>query len=149
LSFHEQFSSLKYSNRPQDDAQVTFSCSEKRGALLSLPIPAQREDAVALDAFRKCIIKNIDGWFSFAQSRGLAVDRMEDIILVTGHHRARSWVNATFSDSQKGAKVSFGAQVLGESAVDLEWRDARNGGELRLGPRGSVSFYTFLRFNAT
>jgi len=68
---------------------------------------------------------------------------MEDIILVTGCHRARSWVISTFSESQAGAQISFGAEVLGESGVDLEWRDAR-GGDLKLGPSGTVRPYTFL-----
>jgi len=129
--------------RPEDDAQVTFSCSGKRGALLSLPFPAQREDTAALRDFGKCIVKNVDAWFAYAEDLGLGIDRMEDIILVTGCHRARSWVIATFSESQAGAQVSFGAEVLGNSGVDLEWRDAR-GGDLKLGPSGSVRFYTFL-----
>jgi hypothetical protein len=66
---------------------------------------------------------------------------MEDIILVTGRHLARSWVYATFYESQPGAEVSFGVQVFGNSRVHLEWRDAR-GGELKLGPDGSVRFST-------
>jgi len=129
--------------RPEDDVQVTFSCTGKRGALLSLPFPAQREDTAALRDFGKCIVRNIDAWFAYAEDLGLGIDRMEDIILVTGCHRARSWVIATFSESQAGAQVSFGAEVLGNSGVGLEWRDAR-GGDLKLGPRGRVRIYIVL-----
>lgn len=129
--------------RPEDDVQVTFSCTGRQGALLSLPFPAQREDTAALRDFGKCIVKNIDAWFAYAEDLGLGIDRMEDIILVTGCHRARSWVIATFSESQAGAQVSFGAEVVGNSGVDLEWRDAR-GGDLKLGPTGRVRIYTVL-----
>jgi hypothetical protein len=85
------------------------------------------------------MVKNIDSWVTFAESEGLAIDSMEDIILVTGRHRARTWVIATFSDGQAGAYVSFGADVVGDSGVDLERRDAR-GGDLKLGPKGRVRF---------
>jgi hypothetical protein len=131
--------SFKEITRPQDDAQVTFSCSGKRGALLSLPLPAECEDTAALRDFGKYMVNNIDSWFTFAESLGLGIDSMEDIILVTGRHLARSWVIATFSDCQADAYVSFGAEVLGDSGVNLEWRDAR-GGDLKLGPEGRVRF---------
>jgi len=102
---------------------------------LSLPLKAEREDTDALRDFGKYMVNNIDSWFTFAESEGLAIDSMEDIILVTGRHRARSWVIATFSDSHVGAYVSFGADVLGDSGVALERRDSR-GGDLKLGPEG-------------
>ena len=91
------------------------------------------------------MVKNIDSWFAYAEDLGLGIERMEDIILVTGCHRARSWVIATFSESQAGAQVSFGAEVLSNSGVDLEWRDAR-GGDLKLGPSGMVRPFTFSKF---
>lgn len=116
--------------------------------MLSLPFPAQREDTAALRDFGKCIVKNIDSWFAFAQDLGLGVDRMEDIILVTGRHRARSWAIATFSESQAGAQVSFRSEVSGDSSVGFERPDAR-GGDLKLGPDGKVRIYTFSCFDAT
>jgi len=88
------------------------------------------------------MVKNIDSWFAYAEDLGLGIDRMEDIILVTGCHRARSWVIATFSDGQADAQVSFGAEVFGDSGVGLEWRDAR-GGDLKLGPSGRVRLQIF------
>jgi hypothetical protein len=53
-------------------------------------VQAQRSDTIALRDFAKCICKNIDAWFAFAQELGLEVRRMEDIILVTGRDLARS-----------------------------------------------------------
>jgi hypothetical protein len=71
----------------------------------------------------------------------LGINGIEDIILVTGRHRARSWIYATFHESQPGSQVSFGVHASGDSSVHLQWRDAR-GGELKLGPSGEVRFYT-------
>ncbi len=75
----------------------------------------------------------------FAEEEGLGVDRMEDIILVTGRHLARSWVRAVFSDSRGGAQVTFIARVSGDSNVHLEERNV-SGAQLELGPRGEVGF---------
>ncbi|KAI0280081.1 hypothetical protein BGY98DRAFT_369930 [Russula aff. rugulosa BPL654] len=58
-----------------------------------------------------------------AEERGLGVDHMEDIILVTGRHLARSWVRAVFSES-RGAEVSFVAQTSEDSVVHFEDRNA-------------------------
>ncbi len=80
----------------------------------------------------------------FAEEEGLGVDRMEDIILVTGRHLARSWVRAVFSDSRGGAQVTFIARVSGASNVHLEERNV-SGAQLELGPRGQVGFAPFLR----
>jgi hypothetical protein len=90
-------------------------------------------------------VKHINIWFAFAKNLGLGIDRMEDIILVTGRHLTRSWVNATFYESRSDAQVSFAVQVLGNSSVHLEWRDAR-GAELKLGPIGEVCLCIFWDF---
>jgi len=98
--------------RKEGSAQVSFTCSRKRGAVLSLPVPARREDTVARGEFEQWII-NIDCWCLFMKSLGLGIEDMEDIILVTGCHRTRSYTNVIFSESQDGAQVSFGVRVGG------------------------------------
>jgi hypothetical protein len=107
-------------------------------------VPAQREDTIARRAFAKCICKNIDVWFAFAQQLELDVRRIEDIILVTGRDLARSWLNVAFSDCQGGEQISFGAQVTGIS--DVEWQispeDIR-GAAVNCGPSGQVLFLLF------
>ncbi|KAH9961773.1 hypothetical protein BC827DRAFT_1201759 [Russula dissimulans] len=60
---------------------------------------------------------------------------MEDIILVTGRHLTKSWINVAFSEGRRGAQVSFGVRVTGASSVHLEERNV-TGGELKLGPHG-------------
>ena len=81
-----------------------------------------------------------------AEDLGVGVNRMEDIILVTGRHLARSWVNVIFSESQKGAQLSFVSQASGNSRVHLEERSA-TGGDLKLGPSGEVCLFTVFRFH--
>jgi len=125
--------------RPDD---VTFSCPGTRGALSYLPIPADREETSAHGDFRKWILKYIDDCFKVAEAFGCAVDHMGDIILVTGRHLARSWVNVAFSGSSgSGGQVSFKVQVTtdpdGDLHVAFEERDVSRA-ELKLGPSGKV-----------
>jgi hypothetical protein len=104
---HSQYSSSLTSHRPDEAAHVqhSFSCPRKRGAILSLPVPAQRKDTAARGDFAKCMIKHIDEWFAFAQERGSGI-RREDIILVTGYHLARIW--ATIACQERGEQIAFG-----------------------------------------
>lgn len=111
--------------------------------MLSLPIPAQREDTVARGDFGRWITKHIDLWFAFAQNLGLGVDRMQDIILVTGRHCTKSWVNVAFSEGQRDAEVSFGVRVSGRSGVSIERRLVRGDAVLKLGPSSEVCWCWF------
>lgn len=81
---------------PNTEGELSFSCPMNQGAVLCLPITAKREDTVANAKFGKWMMKHIDRWFAWAQELELEVDRMEDIILVTGTHRTRSYVNVAF-----------------------------------------------------
>ena len=116
----------------------------KQGVLLYLPFPAVREDTVASKDFEEWIIKNVFGCMRFAEERGLGVGGMEDIIIVTGRHLARSWVRAIFSESQGGTEVTFVAQVSENSVVHLEERNM-SGAQLELGPKGEVGFCITLK----
>jgi hypothetical protein len=110
---------------------------------LSLPVPAQGEDTVAFGDFGKWMIKHIDTWFAFARGLGLGVNRMDDIILVTGRHLTKSWVNVAFTQRRPDAGVSFDVQA-GHSHVSLEQEYVR-GGDLKLGPTGRVCIYIISR----
>jgi len=130
--------------RPDDDELVMVSCSGKQGALLSLPFPAEREDTVARGDFGEWLVKNIDGCMRVAEDLGLGVNRTEDLILVTGRHLARSWINVVFPECRGSAQVSFVARVSEDSGVHLEERSV-TGGDLKLGPSGEVGPPTMLR----
>ena len=66
---------------------------------------------------------------------------MEDIVLVTGCHRTRSWSNIAFYEGQANARVSFGVQVPGIYGTTVNWRVSSQhiqGAELSRGPSGEV-----------
>ena len=138
LNFH----SLTLEYRPEDDLQVTFLCNSEEGALLSLPVSAQAEDTVAFGDFGKWMIRHVDAWFAFAKGLGLGINRMENIILVTGRHLTKSWVNVAFNQRRSDSGVSFDAHVASHGHISLERRYVR-GGDLKLGPSGRVWHYTF------
>jgi hypothetical protein len=64
---------------------------------------------------------------------------MEDIVLVTGCHLARSFANIAFAEDRGEGRVSFEVRTPGGSHV--EWRfplDDIQGVALNLGPNGPV-----------
>jgi len=83
------------------------------------------------------MVKNIDDCMRLADDLGWGVNRMEDMILVTGRHLTKSWANVAFSESRVGAQVSFCVRVTGTSGAHLKERNV-TGGELKLGPNGEV-----------
>lgn len=92
--------------------------------MLCLPAQAQRNDTLVRGVFQDYIVRNIDSWFAFSRTRGLGVDHMEEIILVTGRDRTRSCTNIVFSDSegQAGTSVSFGVEVTDlQGHVGIQW----------------------------
>jgi len=103
---------------------------------LALPVPAQSEDTTALGAFGDWMVKHIDAWYAFSRGLGLGIKRMEDIMLVTGRHLAKSWINVVFTQGHRKAGVSFN-QAFRDSRVYLEQKYVR-GGVLKLGPIGEV-----------
>ena len=109
---------------------------------MSLPILAKREDTVVLGDFGKWITKHIDCWFAWTRRLGLGIDRMEDIILVTGIHRTRSWINVAFPEGQADARVSFGVEVAAcDDGVTINTqfsRERNRGAVLNWGPNGKV-----------
>ena len=117
----------------------------KEGAVLSLPIQAKGQNTVASTDFGKWIISHIDHWFSWARQLGVGIDRMEDIILVTGTHCSRSWTNVVFPGGQGDAQASFGAKVDHRGdAVAINWQfshERSRGVVLNCGPDGEVCGY--------
>ena len=135
-------------HRPDGLPQVSYLCTKKqRGAVSFLPVPAQRQDTIARGDFGQWIIKHIGIWFAFARRLGLGIEHMEDIILVTGCHRTRSWANVTFLESHTDAQASFGVDVAGANGPDMniKWRfspEHVRGALLSWGPDGKVCHCT-------
>ena len=117
---------------------------------MSLPVPAQCEDTIARGDFGKWITRHIDSCFAFSRRLGLGVGQMEDIVLVTGRHRTRSWTNVAFNEDQIDAKVTFGVQVTNDVSVTVNWQVSRRniqGAMLSQGPSGEVCSTVFAKPN--
>ncbi|KAH8991295.1 hypothetical protein EDB92DRAFT_690530 [Lactarius akahatsu] len=91
------------------------------------------------------MVKHVNSWFSFAKTLDLGIEsiRMEDIVLVTGRHRTRSWTNVAFIESQGlvQRQVAFGVHVSGSlpSHISVDWKSARELGQgvaSNMGPSG-------------
>ena len=89
------------------------------------------------------IVKHIDNWFAFAQRLELGIEHMEEIILVTGCDRTRSWTNVAFLENQVDAQVSFGVRVEGpNTSINFQFSpENARGAVLRNGPEGTVRLY--------
>ncbi|KAF8267199.1 hypothetical protein EI94DRAFT_67557 [Lactarius quietus] len=125
-----------FATRPRDPGEVTFSCKEQQGAVLSLPMEAKRENTSVREGFGKWMIKHIDKWFAWIMDRELGIAQMEDIILVTGTDRTRSWANVAFIGGQTNARVSFGVEV-DDSKIKWQFSSERNTGAVwNWGPSG-------------
>ena len=99
---------------------ITFSCRKRQGALLALPQEGLGKDVIRTKVFEDYIRDHVDSWFSFAQRRRLDVERMEDLVLVTGCTLAKSWGAAAFVDSTQDAEV-----LLRLRGTLFDWREIR------------------------
>ena len=128
--------------RPDEIPKVTYYCPKKEGAVSSLPIQAKTENTVASTDFGKWMIRHIDHWFAWARQLGLEVDRMEDIVLVTGTHCTRSCTNVAFPGGLDDAQISFGAKVdHSDDGISINWQfshEQNRGVVLNYGPEGKV-----------
>ena len=109
---------------------------------------AQREDTVARGDFSKWIIRHVDTWLAFARRLGLGVEKMGDIVLVTGRHHTRSWTNVAFFEGQANAHASFGVQITNDGSTRVKWQVSREhvqGAMLCQGPSGPVCGADFIK----
>jgi hypothetical protein len=107
---------------------------------LSLPVVARRKDTLSQAHFGRWMTKNIDSLFALSQRHGLGVE-MEDIVLVTGCHRTRSWSNMAFYESQADSRVSLSVQTPSTDGTTVHWRvlsRGMQGAVLNHGPSGEV-----------
>ena len=111
--------------------------------MLSLPVEARRYNTLALGDFSRWIVKHIDNCFAFARGLQLGIEQMEDIILVTGCDRTRSWTNIAFLGDQSVARVSFEVKVEGpDTSIDFQWPpEVAREAIVHQGPDGAVRLY--------
>ncbi|KAF8492163.1 hypothetical protein F5888DRAFT_924496 [Russula emetica] len=109
---------------PEQADGVAYSCPG-RGALLSLPHGGCREDAVQMKIFEKYIQDNVVSWFIWAQNNQLGVERMEDLILVSGCTLVTTWAAAVFMDRTIGAEISLASRTLSNGGANFVWSNFR------------------------
>jgi hypothetical protein len=96
-----------------------------RGALLSLPNGGRHEDAIRTKAFEDYIRDHVDRWFNCAQNNKLGIERMEDLILVSGCTLVTSWAAAAFMDDTKDAEISLASRILDNGGAHFSWSNIR------------------------
>ncbi|KAI0299166.1 hypothetical protein BC826DRAFT_62160 [Russula brevipes] len=129
-------------SNPDGFPEVSFTCTRRRGgAVLSIPVQAQRQDTLVRRDFGKWMLKHIDRWFAFTQRLGLGIEQMDEIVLVTGCDCARSWTNVAFLEGQGDAKASFGVKVVDGIDASINWQYSPEhicGALLNQDPRGRI-----------
>jgi hypothetical protein len=84
------------------------------------------------------MVKHIDQWFAWTLDGEFEVKQMEDIVLVTGTDRTRSWANVAFLGGQADAHVFFGFKAT-DSEVSWQFSPERKtGAAWHWGPSGEV-----------
>jgi hypothetical protein len=101
--------------------------------VLHLPVDAQRQDTLARRDFGQWIIKHIDSWLAFARRLGLGIEQMEEIILVTGYHRTRSWANVAFLEGHTDAQASFKIKMEHVPAIGVKWQYSSESSQITRG----------------
>jgi len=103
---------------------VTYICRGP-GALLSLPRGGYREDAIHKRMFEVRIRDNLDSWFNWSRNADLPVDRMDDLILVTGCTLVTSYTSAVFDDHIADAQISLVSRPLSNGGSSFVWSNIR------------------------
>ena len=96
--------------------------------------------------FRDYIRDNVVRWFTWSQKNGLPVERMEDLILVSGCTLVTSWAAAVFVDHAVEAKIS----LLSKSDGDFIWNNIHGSvskNNSRFDPVRFLDYYTFTHRN--
>ena len=107
----------------------TYRCRPRnRGALLSLPYGGRRMDVIRTKVFEDYIRDNVVSWFDWSRERGLPVERMEDLILVTGCTLVTSWAAAAFDNyatSVDATSISLHARTFAHGGAQFYWSNIR------------------------
>jgi hypothetical protein len=95
------------------------------GALLSLPNGGHHEDVIRAQGFEDYIRDHVDNWFTWAQKNGLRVERVEDLILVSGCTLVTSWAATAFVDNTLDAEISLASRALNNGGASFVWSNIR------------------------
>jgi hypothetical protein len=93
---------------------------------LSLPHGAHRKDIIRKKVFEDYIRDHAAGWFTWTQDNKQGVERIEELILVSGCTLATSWAVAAFVDNTMEAEISLASRTLGDNGgASFIWSNTR------------------------
>ena len=95
------------------------------GALLSLPNGGHHEDVIRAQVFEDYIRDYVDSWFTWAQKNRLGVERVADLILVSGCTLVTSWAAAASVDDTMDAEISLASRALSNGGASFVWSNTR------------------------
>ena len=81
-------------------------------------------DVIRTKVFEDYIRDNVVSWFIWSRERGLPVERVEDLILVTGCTLVTSWAVAVFDNyttSVDATSISLHAQMFAHGGAQFHW----------------------------
>jgi hypothetical protein len=99
---------------------ASFRSKRGKGAFLSIPFNAHREDAIRTKIFETYIRKHCDSWLELAITWGFDV-RLEDILLVTGCDLTSSWAMGAFMNPPWDAEMSLFVHPVGPTSATFHW----------------------------
>ncbi|KAI0000105.1 hypothetical protein BJV74DRAFT_821577 [Russula compacta] len=113
----------KVDDTPDDATGVTYKC-RGQGAVLSLPHEGDHKDVIRTKVFEDYIRDNVLKWFSWTEKNKLGVERMEDLILVSGCTLVTSWAAAVFVDHSVGAEISLATKPIQGGRESFDWSNS-------------------------
>jgi hypothetical protein len=98
--------------------EVAVSLSRQQGALLAFFDEALHENMFMKAKYKRLFIECHEYWLAYAKQADLDLC-MEDLILVTGTSRARSWANAVFDDAQANGNVTLKVNLQNLGGINM------------------------------
>ena len=92
---------------------------------MSLPNGGHHEDAIRAQVFEDYIKDYVNSWFTWAQKNRLGVERVEDLILVSGCTLVASWAAAAFVDDTMDAEITLASKTLNNGGARFVWSNIR------------------------
>jgi hypothetical protein len=111
-------------NNARSAEGVTYNC-RGHGALLFLPNGGRRADIIRTKVFEDYIRDHVVSWFTWAQKNQQGVERMEDLILVSGCTLVSSWAAAAFVYNTMEAKISLARRTFSNGGDCFIWSNIR------------------------
>ena len=90
-----------------------------------LPNGGHHEDVIRAQAFEDYIKDHVDSWYKWAQKNRLGIERVEELILVSGCTLVTSWAAAAFVDDAMDAEISLASRKLNNGGASFVWSNIR------------------------